>query len=218
MEMAFTTINLPRSSAMRKVLNGTSYNGYPLSKTRKNDQGFYKEILQSVDSLLEYMIRRHSSVFLTMFIVKYPAGSASRYPNDNVLLSKFTEALIRHCTGRHYDPKYLWVRELSSTGQIHYHFMLLLDSNMIQNTDVLIRIKATEIWQRCLGIEDGRGLVHLCPTGEKPDYGGIKLKRKDPQFQQKLERCYQWASYLAKCYSKGATPAYVNEVGCSRLN
>ena len=201
---------------MRNVLDVSSYNGFPLSKTTKNDQGFYKEILQSLDSLFEYMIRRHSSVFFTMFIVKYPAGSA--YPNDNVLLSKFTEALIRHCAGRHYDPKYLWVRELSSTGQIHYHFMLLLDSNLIQNTKTLILYKATEIWRKCLGVEDAKGLVHLCPTGEKPDYGGIKIKRKDEQFQQILERCYQWASYLAKCFSKGNTPAYVNEFGCSRLN
>jgi hypothetical protein len=208
---------------MRSVFIGNTYNGNALSESCKNNQGFYVEILQAIKLLLEEMINRHSSVFFVRFDLTYPAGSSLRYPDNNDLVSKFSETLALYCKRKGYDPRYLWVRELSVTGQIHYHFMLLLNGNVIQNAHSLILGYATKLWQHYLGIEDGKGLVHLCRSKENSCYyddlyGGVKIKRKDPHFQQVYEKCYEIASYLAKRYSKEGSPAYTNRFRCSRLN
>lgn len=203
---------------MRSIIYGNTYNGYELNYTSKNDDGFYVTILQKIEPLLGYMISNHNQVFFTMFVLKYPSASTLSYPNDNVVLSRFLEAFILHCRRRQYDPNYLWVRECSNTGQVHYHLLLLLDADYIQNAHGL-QHKATELWQRCLNIEDGRGLVHLCKTGGYDDrYGGVKIRRNAPDFHQVYAACFQRASYLAKCHSKGKAPAFVNELGCSRLS
>ena len=202
---------------MRRVTFGSNYNGYPLSNTSKNGEGFYEEVLCPLQSLMESMSQRHACIFFSRFDFRYPANSAVEYPNDNTLFSGFIDSLMHHCERRKYDPEYLWVRENSKNNQIHYHLVLLLNGDYIQNAYGILQ-KATELWQRRLNIKDGRGLVHLCPTGENDDYGGVKIKRNHPNFQQVFQNCYQRASYLAKCYSKSGSPAYVNGFRCSRLS
>lgn len=203
---------------MRNVVYTASYNDYNLCCSVKNNQGHYMEILQAIDAQFSYMVNRHSSVFMTIFVVRYPSGTPLQCQEDNGLLSTMLEALALHCKRKGYDPKYLWARERSEkTGQTHYHIMLLLNGNLIQNGYGILN-KATELWQRCLGLDDGRGLIELCKSSEIDGrYGGVKIRRNNPQFQEVLGRCFQWASYLAKCYSKGQARAYVNEFGCSRV-
>ena len=204
---------------MRYVIHKDSYLGHPLNNSDKNDEGFYVEILHRIETLFDCMIKRRSSVFFTMFDLNFPADPSLSYPNDNGLISRFIEALTLHYKRLKYDPKYLWVRECPSSDRFHYHVMLLLDSNRTQNAHGILD-KATELWQRCLGIDNGEGLVHLC----KPDKhninvyrDGVKIRRNATNFRQVYDECYQHASYLAKCYSKGSAPDYVNEFGCSRL-
>lgn len=204
---------------MRNVLHGNMYNGYELSRTNKNDKGFRKDILKKIESIFQNMTTENTRVFFAMFVLKYPSDSALNYPNNNELLSNFIEALILHCKKQDYKPKYLWVRECSINGQVHYHLMLLLNENYIQNAHGLLH-KATELWQGWLGIEDGRGLVHLCEPEENNinGYGGgVKIRRNDPNFQQVYAESFQRASYLAKCYSKGEAPPNINEFGSSRV-
>jgi len=208
---------------MRTVLHGTMYNGIRLSQSKKNYQGFYVEILQVIELLLQNMIRRHSEVFFIRFDLRYPAGSSLIYPNNNDLVKKFSEALVLHCKRKKYDPKYLWVRELSEkSGQFHYHFILLLNADHIQNAYELILDYATKLWQRCLGIEDGKGLVQLTESTENnyyydDSYGGVKIRRYDKSFQRVYAKCFEIASYLAKRFSKGSSPCYVNEIGHSKM-
>jgi len=202
---------------MRDITHNPTHNGHPLSYSSKNDQGFYTEILRRIESLLEDMTQRHGSVFFIMLGLKYPSATYSQYPNDNALLSRFLEALTCHCKRRNYDPRYLWARERSTTGQVHYHLMILLNADYTQNAHGLLD-KATKLWQRCLDIEDGSGLVQLCePNKVDGRFGGVKIRRNDPHVQEVWDGCFQWASYLAKCYSKGNSPRGANEFGCSRL-
>ena len=203
---------------MRSLTHDNMYNGFELSQSVKNNQGHYREILMTIQHLLDDMTQRHAKVFFTMFVLKYPARSYSAYPDDNVLLSKFIEALTLSCKRDKCDPKYLWVREYSTAGQVHYHLMMLLNGDRTQNAHG-IRRKATELWQRCLGIADASGLVHLCDSaGNIDQYGGVMIRRNDQAFQEVYGYCYQRASYLAKCYSKGESPSYVNEFGHSRVS
>lgn len=204
---------------MRDVMYGNNYNGYSLSDTSKNDEGFYVEILIALEALLNEMTSRHDKVFFIMLTLKYPSLSddITGYPNNNSLLSDFLDKTRRFCKAKNYDPLYLWVRELSSTGQFHYHLVLLLNGNLIQNA-YNIKEKATKYWQNCLHLEDGKGLVHLHTSGFHIDkYGGIKILRAAEDFQEIFEECIKRGSYLAKCYSKGNSPPYVNEFGCSRI-
>jgi hypothetical protein len=201
---------------MGNITKENNYNGHPLSTTFKNDQGFRTVILDKIFGLLDHMTKHHSKVFFTMFELNYPANSSGMYPDNNALMSMFTEALMTHYERAGHDPKYLWVRERSSTGQFHYHIMVLLDGNKTQNVHGL-HAKAIELWGRRLG-RDGNGYVQLCRSNVYDNgYGGVQLIRNSPVFQQMLEHCFQWASYLAKCYSKGDSPAYINEYGYSRL-
>lgn len=201
---------------MRNIVYISSYSGYPLSCSGKDQEGYYMEVLQAIDSLFSYMVQQHSSVFMTVFVVKFPSETPLQY-QENGLMSRLIEALTLHYKRKGYDPKYLWAREISGTGQAHYHLMLLLNGNLIQNGYGVLN-KATDLWGGCLGIKDGRGLVHLCKSFEYHErYGGVKIRRNDPQFHEVFGRCFQQASYLAKCYSKGGAPRYVNEFACSRL-
>ena len=199
---------------MRDVFYGNTYNGYDLNETRKNDRGFNLKILQALESLMNYVTWRHGRVYFIRFDLTYPAGSVGKYPNDNELLKRFIEALTLYYKRQKHDPKYLWVRELSSTGQDHYHFVFILDSNLIQEAYGPFLDKVTDLWQRQLVIENGDGLVELC---KKFGNGGVKIIKSSDDFHQVFKKCFKRASYLAKCYSKGESPAYVNEFGCSRI-
>lgn len=203
---------------MRNVLMVETYNGMSLSKTWKNEQGFYGEILQSLETLFEYMMKLHGRVLFSMFVLSYPAGSASMYPVDNSLLLRFLDALMHHCRRKNHDPKYLWVRELSpKTGQVHYHLVLLLDYDNSRNAHAIL-LKANELWKRCLNVEYNNGLVELIKI-DKNEYGyyggGIQINRNDMNYRQVYEKCYELASYLAKRYSKEKLPPYVNGYGSS---
>lgn len=203
---------------MRSITQETTFNGHPLSYSKKNDDGCYKEILKAAHDLLNHMIQRHSSVFFTRFDLTFPENTAWQYQNNNELLSRFLETLIRHFDRQHHDPKYLWVREHSrETGQFHYHLMLLQDGNVTQNANGL-RVYATQLWAKCLGIESGEGILNWCETGTDIDkYGGVKIIRKAPDFHHAYDHCFQRASYMAKCFSKGDLPPYVKGYDSSRI-
>lgn len=203
---------------MRKVHCENYYQGYRLSQTTHNDNGFHIVILEKIASILQYMVSKHNKVFFTMFVLKYPAGFVYMDPSSNSLLSRFLESLILAYKRKGCDPKYLWVREQSNTGQFHYHLMLLFDGNKIQNAYGVLDY-ATRLWANCLMVENGKGLVHLCePGGDKFRYGGIMIRRFEWEYETDYKKCFEAASYLAKRYSKGQSPAYVNEYGMSRLS
>jgi hypothetical protein len=196
---------------MRKVTKDNIYNGHRLYNASKNNQGFYAEILNAIEMRFNYMIEAHSKVLFTRFDLRYPSGST--YKNDNELVSRFAEALRLYCKRKEYDPQYLWVRELSENNQVHYHFMLLMNGNKIQNPYKLIHDYVLNLWKGCLGIQYGEGLVHYVYSNQS---SGMIL-RNHPNLKQTIDAYYQHASYLAKVYSKGNMPAFVNGYGCSRI-
>jgi len=206
---------------MRNILHSDNYKGLPLNKSPKCKDGFYVEILQSLQKRMVDMVARHNQVFFVRFDLHYPENSTNWYANDNELISMFCEALRLYYHRKGYDPKILWVRELCpQTGQVHFHFLMLFDADYFQNGNSVLE-KATDLWQRCLHTEDSRGLVNWCDPHEymQNRYSrGVKIRRGSSNFQQVFGQCFQWASYLAKCYSKRNSPANVNEFGCSRLS
>jgi len=202
---------------MRRVHYGETYNGMQLSCSVKNNNGFYTEILEAIQSAFEYMLDKHSKVFFTSFVIKFPTGSEYANLWDNSLFSRFIEALILDCKRKGYGQIYLWTREWSTTGQVHYHLILLFNGNKIQNAYGVLE-KATKLWQGCLGVTNGKGLVHLCEQGDSENgYGGVNIRRHEARFQENYHKCFELASYLAKRYSKDNVSIYTNQFSRSRL-
>ena len=204
---------------MNPILHATSYNGHQLMTSPRYEPAFHTTILQIIEALLNDMIARHSQVFVMMLVLKFPAYSHDvndDYQGGNALLSRFMEAFTLHLKRAGYDPKYLWVREESSYDQVHYHLMILVNGNEVQNAYGMLG-KAQELWGNCLGV-DGPGYVHHCRKGDYVnEYGGMKLRRNSPEFQQDYANCFHWASYLAKCSGKENTPIHANRFGGSRV-
>lgn len=202
---------------MRSKFHGSTYNNHPLNISNKNHQGFYTEILEPIDSLMEHMVGKYSQVLFVRFDLTYPANTDFSYQNDNNLFSRFIGSLTRQCKRWGFDPQYLWARELSPhTGQFHYHVMMLLNGRKIQDANIIFN-HAIKLWNGYFGRDSKGGLVHKCKEGKYIQYGGIKIRRNAPDFPQVLDNCFERASYLAKCYTKGQSPAGVNEFGSSRL-
>ncbi|OGQ85634.1 MAG: hypothetical protein A2464_09540 [Deltaproteobacteria bacterium RIFOXYC2_FULL_48_10] len=202
---------------MKTLTHGKTYNSLPLCDSTKSNTGFYKEILQSINSLLSDMNNRHNKVFFIRFDLTFPTDTYHNYPKDNSLLSQFLEALSLHCNRRRYDLRYCWVREISPRNlQHHYHCFLALNGNFVFSAYGLFP-KIIDLWSRCLGVHAG-GLAHLCVNQDGFDqYGGIMVIRIDPEFSLIYQAVFQIASYMAKRFSKGDGPKHVREFGMSRL-
>jgi len=204
---------------MRKKHYDTAYYGHPINQSTKCEEGCYEEILERAKDLLDFMTSRHNRVFMTTFVLKYPPYSTSHYPQDNSLLTAFLESFKLDCKRSGYPAKHLWVRESSKeTGNFHYHVMMLFDYDLIYRAYPLLQ-KASMLWQSYLNVEGYGGYVELCSWPTTYDqYGGVKIMKNDPSFPQAYNRCFEQASYMAKCYSKGDLPPYVKGFGSSQLS
>lgn len=170
-----------------------------------NFNGDYEEIHRSIYNLFDEAIRRHNKIFFIRFDLTFNANID--YPSENQLISRFMEALTLHCKRRELDPLYLWVREQARSSNHHYHVLLLLNGNKIQNPYGIFN-KATELWGMCLNT-DAAGLVH---------YGtDIMIRRNGNDFDHTYNEALNLAGYLAKSYSKGEAPKGVREMGKSRF-
>lgn len=170
-----------------------------------NENGDYAEVQQSIDKLFDVAISRHNKILFIRMDLTF--NEILNYPNDNSLLSRFMEALTLHCKRLGLDPLYLWVREQVSSINHHYHVILLLDGNKIQNPHGIFN-KATDLWGNCLDT-NAAGLVH---------YGShIMIRRNAVGFDHSYHEALNLARYLAKSYSKGSAPKGVREMGMSNL-
>ena len=188
-----------------KILITDNYLNPSNYKPHKNEKGYYQEVIKATKNLFSTMANKHNKVLPIRLDLTYP--QYSDYPNDKVLLSRFIESLILHCKRKGLDPHYLWVREQASSKNHHYHVILLLNGNKIQNPHGVYN-KATELWGKGLNT-DAAGLVH---------YGThIMIRRNAPDFEQTYHDALSLASYLAKAYSKGNAPKGAREMGMSNL-
>jgi len=170
-----------------------------------NLNGDYEEVLKAINNLFNVAISRHNKILFIRFDLTFNLNSD--YPNDNSLLSRFMEAFTLHCKRLGLDPLYLWVREQVSSINHHYHVILLLDGNKIQNPYEIF-IKATNLWGNCLNT-NAAGLVN---------YGShIMIRRNAVGFDNSYHEALNLSRYLAKSYSKGAAPKGVREMGMSNL-
>ena len=197
---------------MKNITYKDTYKGIPIYNS---PEGSSLEILGKTKKLLDTTMRRHNKVNVARCDLSYPASLYA--PDNNEDMSKTIEYLKLIFKRQKCKLYYIWVRELSSTGKQHYHLMLLMNGNKIQNPYGVLQ-KVNEIWGNRVYTGPAPGLVHFCqPRNERPGNYGITIRRESYDCNQKYRECFLAASYLAKVYSKGEAPKRVREYGMSRL-
>lgn len=194
----------------------STYNNHPIMTNPEKQQGGNELILEKIDQMLTHATQQHNKVFFMRMDLRFPQGSSC--PGDNAMFSSFQEAYMRHLRRHDLDPQYVAVRECSTGKHQHYHMALVLDGNKTQS--IYNHIQAAErLWGAAVGGNGSGGLVNDCTqtrNGE-PQQNGIMLRRDDPEFQAKFDRCFHWASYLAKENQKGHKAKRQREVFASRI-
>lgn len=199
---------------MRNVSYRSTYNGYAPGYSSTNTKQFFSEITQRIEDVMYDMTLSEGRVFYTLYVLKYPVSPASVYLDGNALLAMFMESLIRYYYNDwQLNPRPLWITARSTTGH-YYHLLLLLDSKRGPKSVGILK-KATEIWQGCLGVEDGQGLVHSCTSpGRYDESYGVKSIRDYQYFYQIFTSCLQRAGHLVNCHYTGESAAQLDEFEC----
>lgn len=201
---------------MRRITTESNYHGYSLSRSRKKDKGLHIEMLESIEHFLDYIKSDYRRALFFSFGLNFPAGYLLEYQINNDLFSRYIEALRRYWYRKGYRPMYFWTRELSSTGQYHYHVIFVVDGDRVWR-DFKMQKKAKQLWERSLRIKEGTGPFRRVESFRTGKLGGTMIQKKDLDFNHMYHRCFDYMSYFAKVHSKGESGPYVNEYGHSRI-
>lgn len=182
------------------IINTTHYNRLPL-EYQPYYKGYYTEILDRIQSLLDNGLTHTSKIHILRFELRYPEGTQA--PPDNSIIERFLDSLKKHFERHNYSPAYLYVRE-QKLLQInpHYHVMFTIDANVANYVDTS---KLTELWSRALNTPINSKNIHSQST---------ILHRNDPHTYSQV---FHWLSYMAKVYSKGNAPPRIREWNSTRI-
>lgn len=214
----------------QSVTYDAEYQNRPIMTDEEKKQGCLKPILKKLKEQFDDMTTRHNKVFYMRYDVRFP--QEAHIPNDNYLIGAFQADWIKALKRDGLDPHYVMTREQSQAKHQHYHGVLLLDGSKTQNISKHIAI-AEAIWQRKLApfIEEKhesdvpaecrkqRGLIDDCTSDREgqPQENGIMLRRDDPEYEEKINRCFHWASYIAKENTKANIPEGQRQLFASRI-
>ncbi len=217
---------------MSILLKKSEYMGLPLSTTIKNDEGFYREILEAIRLRMDDSLKTHSKVLFLLFTFSYPSNDHTN-PLDNIILPDavlplgndvfvyFLNQYIRKLNSYGYDVRYVWVRERShACDHCHYHLAMWLNGNEIQYFRSLDEINV--YWSQALAnhgiVASGANTAGLIDRGRYDQNGQIQYYGMIVHRDNDEEKAavFQRASYLAKVYSKDVIrPARTRRWGCS---
>jgi protein GP2 len=197
------------------------FNICPIQTEKQRQLGCHTEILEGIEALFNCMLIKHNKVFFIRFDVRFPRHSA--YPVDNKIFIGFIANFTKNLKRKKLDPHIIWVREKSlKTPQTpqHFHCLLLLNGSLTQSIYGHLAI-AEELWNRALGLpaKKGNSLIWYCSVSStgKLQQNGLKIIRESPDFYAQYRHCFHWATYMAKCNTKGNAPVGVREFGYTQL-
>lgn len=113
--------------------------------------------------------------------------------------------------------RYVWIREYSSTGRLHYHVAIMVNydtyrsAGSVGNTRNGLALMITRAWLRVLNL-DYFGYSHLVRFPENCVY---HLWSGDPTFYAAYTDCFKRLSYFAKSNSK-VFGQHLRAFGCSQ--
>lgn len=199
----------------RDITKRTTYNDLPLCRTKKRNKGFDTSLLDKLKEWLDFIINKYSKSYYVRLDFTFPDRSIVDIPEyvANVVFRDFLDIFRRWYEREGIRTDYFWVRELSSTGNPHYHLIFVIDGNIFQSSWPIWE-RAKDVWARKLGLDDGAGYVHLCNLEVNKIIRVHEVKENSNRYF--YETLYKALSYMAKVYSKD-TPKGINECGHSRI-
>ena len=181
-----------------------TYNGLQINTDLNKGQGCITSILDSYQIHLIYMINAHSKVMQVRFDLHYPTDGSivptRKHIHDFNYNLKRKLQRKKVVGGHKVDPQLLWTGETNTSYFPHYHFILLVNGNAINNYWDLLDSIVRPLWEKAIGVSNNTGLVDYC---DKAGPNGLMIIRpSSPEFLIQLNRCSYQASYLAKVKTK----------------
>ncbi|MBN9576312.1 inovirus Gp2 family protein [Alicycliphilus denitrificans] len=193
-----------------RLTDASSYSGLPIQNTHGP---MIDNFLGSSYRCFERTIEQYSRVSMLRFDLHLPEHCGNCTLLDNTVLDRFFSSLkakITHAQRQSRESghrvhetevRYLWAREISATGRVHYHIALLLNHDAyahfgqydLASSNIYSRIH--QAWASALHMcdMDVLGLIHI------PENAIYFIKRHD---KSSLEEAFHRASYLCKADSK----------------
>jgi hypothetical protein len=161
-----------------------------------NKSGCYTEILGSLITQTLAM----QSLYKRVLFMRFDLHEGFVFP-DNKRMTTLLKRLRKRLIHRYGNTKfgYQWVREECKTKKLHYHFVFMMDGDLVRYP-LNIHEQVRKIWA---------------------DMGGPVFHFANHHFinnEEKLREAILHGSYLAKVRSKGNRPDQTKDVGSSRLS
>lgn len=156
--------------------------------------GCYTEILKSMISQTLIMIDMYKRVLFMRFDL-YQGGDAPDNKKITMFLKRFRKRLIHRYGNTKFG--YLWVREHSKAKQLHYHFIFMIDGDLVRYPSN-IHDQVRQVWT------DMGGSFHFA-------------NHHFIDNEVKLKQAILHGSYLAKVRTKGYRPDQTKDYNASRL-
>jgi hypothetical protein len=163
-----------------------NFDGVPLPIQNKEEWGIYVPCLRKIHTQLINMLSHHYKVFALR--MDFHVNQQTWKEGDFSTLIKKSKRLLKS----HYKTLrigHAWGREISQSGNYHYHLILLLDGSKVNNPIVITNI-FTQEWKK-LGHPQPRRNNHHMLTNT---------------FDDKFKDAFHHFSYIAKIYSKDQQP------------
>lgn len=95
-------------------------------------KGCYLEVLQTIDDQLMAMLTHHNKVLMVRVDIHLQDGE---FPSDNEVMSHYIRKLRKWAEKKYKISRlgFVWVRELCKSKKLHYHVMILIDGNKVQD-------------------------------------------------------------------------------------
>jgi len=206
----------------QQLLHGDHFLGSPV----QTKHGYLIiNYLQHIHDCLYRSLNRHSSICVMRFDLFVPDHVSADQLLRNAVISKFIASMrakIRHAQQKSRkkarrvhdaDMSYLWCREISGNGRVHYHVALVFNlcayafigKFKLANNNMYARIHGA--WASALGmfVGDMRGYIHI---PDKPIYR--ILRDNEESFWLAMCRLSYFAKMNSKEYSQG-----FHTFGCS---
>lgn len=177
-----------------------SWGGDLLPVNNGNDKhSCYKEILIAIAQQMDAMLSHHSRMLVLRVDLHI-----EHYTEDNLLLSRFLEKIIKGCKSKYKMKRagYVWAREQEKAKKQHYHLALFLDGSKINFPSSLLDW-IEERWQ-----SKGKNTISI------PENSYTMVKRKD---RKAFYKAFYRVSYLAKTRGKGYRSNSANDYSASRI-
>ena len=220
----------------QSVTNSSQYQGQPINTGSLGQFFCYDIILQKLYERLMHMVGKHSRVFFVRFDIHFPAHGYDPVGHNHEISHLF-KMIKENSRARGIDTHFVWIREEAQARHPHYHAIALMNGAKVQDYRGFL-CEVERCWEHVLGAVGGgaqinaRGLIDWCNkdrfSGLPIENGimvqrpllqsqGVERQQQEQAFQETVNRCFHWASYLAKVNQKAKNQNGSRRFGASMI-